>query len=145
MNIMTNFSERLSELMFEMSLTSDQLGKNIGVDGSAVRFWKLKKAVISLSNAIKIADYFNCSLEYLFGRSDTLIDFAPRPALPFYERLISVMKDKQISRYRVCADLKKGHGHFDRWKSGVNPRMNTVFDLAVYLDVTLDYLVGRDR
>ena len=50
-----------------------------------------------------------------------------------------------VCRYRVCLDLKKGHGHFDRWKSGVDPRMNTVYDLAVYFDVTLDYLIGRER
>lgn len=145
MDIMSIFSERLNELMAETSLTTEQLGEKIGVDGSTVRFWKLKKAVISLSNAIAVASYFNCSLDFLFGRSETVIDFTPQPALPFYECLTSIMKAKNISRYRLCIDLKKGHGHFDRWKSGVDPRMNTVFDLAVYLDVTLDYLAGRDR
>ncbi len=145
MDIMSIFSERLNEFMLEASLTTDQLAEKIGVDGSSVRFWKLKKAVISLSNAIAVADYFNCSLDFLFGRSVTVIDFTPQPALPFYERLTSIMRDKNISRYRLCIDLQKGHGHFDRWKSGVDPRMNTVYELAVYLDVTLDYLAGRDR
>jgi len=145
MDFLSIFSERLTELMFEVALTTDQLGKKIGVDGSTVRLWRLKKAVISLSNAIAVADFFCCSLDFLFGRSEYLLDFTPQPALPFYHRLVSIMKDKKISRYRVCIDLKKGHGHFDRWKSGVDPRMNTVLELAAYLDVTLDYLAGRER
>ena len=145
MDIMSEFSERLSELMFDTSLTTTKLGEKIGVDNSAVSLWTTKKTVISLSRAIAVAKVFNCSLEYLFGRSDNLLDFTPHPELPFYERILELMKINKLSRYRVCIDMKKGHGHFDTWKNGADPRMNTVFDFAIYFDVTLDYLVGRER
>ncbi|MCL2860888.1 MAG: hypothetical protein FWE22_00530 [Firmicutes bacterium] len=92
-----------------------------------------------------IAENFNCSLNFLFGLSETIIDFTPKPALPFYERLKSIMKENKVSRYRMCIDLEKGHGQFNRWKSGGNPQMNTVHELATYLGVTLDYLAGRER
>ena len=141
---MESFNERLIELMTNIPIADDQLGKVIGVDGSAVHLWRTSKTDISLSNAIRVAEYFKCSLEFLFGRVDTQLDFTPKPALPFYERLTSIMVAKKISRYRLCKDLKKGHGHFDRWKSGVDPRMNTVIELADYLKVTLDELVGLE-
>lgn len=144
MDFLSNFSERLSDLMFEAKLTTDQLGAKIGVSGSIVRRWRAKKLVISLSRALAVAEYFNCSLDFLFGRSETLIDFIPKPTIPFYDRLREIMESKNISRYRVCLDLKKGHGHFDNWKSGSDPDMSTVYEFAVYFDVTIDFLVGRE-
>jgi len=145
MDFMADFSDRLSELMSDAALTSDQLGEKIGVAGAAVRFWKTKKTVISLSHAVAIAELFGCSLEYLFGRTDNLLNFKPYPALPFYKRLTQIMADKKISRYKICIELKKGHGHFDTWKKGADPRMNIALDFAAYFGVTLDYLTGRER
>ena len=66
-----SFSERLSELMFDAAnITTDKLGEAIGTSGALVRMWRLGKNIPSLANAVKIADFFNCSLDFLFGRSD---------------------------------------------------------------------------
>lgn len=145
MDILSIFSERLSELMFDGKITTEQLGKAIGLNGSAVRHWKEKTNSIALSNAVAVADYFKCSLEYLFGRTENFLDFTPLPVFPFYDRLRSIMDMKNITRYRICLDLKKSHRHFDKWKSGADPLIETVIELADYFDCTLDYLVGRER
>jgi len=145
MDIKSEFSDRLLEFMQQAQLTTRQLGKKIGVDNSTVCYWLRQDTDISLSNAIALAELFGCSLEYLFGRTDTLLDFEPHSPLPFYNNLKTIMKAKKISRYRMCIDLKKGHGQFNGWKSGADPRINTVHELSVYLDVTLDYLAGRER
>ncbi|MCL2861462.1 MAG: helix-turn-helix domain-containing protein [Firmicutes bacterium] len=145
MDIMSNFSERLSEFMFHAQLTTEQLGAKIGVSGSSVRSWLRKDSIIKLKHAIEVAELFNSSLNFLFGLSETIIDFTPKKAPSFYEHLKIVMKENKISRYKMCIDLEKGHGNFDVWKNGSSPLMNTVYEIAVYLDVTLDYLVGREK
>ena len=138
------FSERLSELIQDADITTNHLGTNIGVDGSSIRQWTEKRNSISLGNAIKIADYFRCSLAYLFGRSEILLDFTLQPASPFYEQLTKIMTEKGLSRYRVRIDLGKSNTHFIKWKKGAQPLMETVIELADYLDVTLDSLAGRE-
>ena len=75
MKSVEKFGERLSELMNSKELSSDKLGKIIGVNGSSVRRWCKGTLNIKLSKAVSISDYFACSLEFLFGRSEKKLDF----------------------------------------------------------------------
>lgn len=100
------FKERLAELIDNANLTAEKLIKIIGVSESAISNWKTQQNTISLDNALAIAEYFNCSLDFLFGRSENHIDFIAMPTLPFYNRLREIMKDENVSRYRICLDLK---------------------------------------
>lgn len=145
MNNATVFSDRLSELMFYSKITSEQLGKILGINGSTIRRWLCDFNSISLSHAIIIAEYFNCSLDFLLGRSDKQLDFIPQKLPSFYEHLRIIMKEKNISRYRICIDLKMSNGNFTQWKRGVLPKMQTLISIADYLDITLDYLIGREN
>lgn len=145
MEILSKFGERLTELMQNKNITALKLAEIIGVKNSTISRYKDGKMSIKLSKAIAIADYFKCSLEFLFGKSEKIIDFTLREALPFYPRLMSIMKANEITCYRLIIDLKKSNGHFDYWEKGGDPFMTSVIDLATYLDCTLDYLVGRER
>lgn len=139
------FKERLSELIFSKGLTSNQIGEAIGVNGSTIRLWTEGKRNIRLGNAVKLCDYFNCSLEFLIGRTENIIDFTPHLALPFYDRLQEMMKAQGKTRYRIVNDLKKSHKHFDQWKNGSDPFLQTVIEFSDYFSVTTDYFIGRDR
>ncbi len=145
MEAQSKFGEKLSELMFSENLTNEQMGKIAGTDASSVSRWRQGKHNIKLSKAIIIADHFKCSLDFLFGRSETQLDFLINPALPFNERLHAIMQDRGITRYRIVTDLKKSHGNFDYWKTGCDPFIDTVIELAIYFDISLDQFVGRDR
>ncbi|MDE6676897.1 MAG: helix-turn-helix domain-containing protein, partial [Clostridia bacterium] len=79
------FSERLKELMFDRNdMKSEALAKEIGTAGSTVRTWLNATNEISLENAIKVADFFHCSLDFLAGRTETDQTIIPRPLAPFY-------------------------------------------------------------
>ncbi len=145
MDYPANFRERLSELMTDAKLTAERLGEKIGVVESAVSNWKTNRNTVSLPHALALADYFQCSLDFLFGRSEKQLDFMPQPALPFYQQLRAVMQKRNISRYRLCLDLNMSNGNFTQWKRGVIPKMPTFIAIADYLDVTLDYLIGREK
>ena len=145
MESLKKFGERLTELLLSQELTSDKLGTKIGVSGSSIRRWCNGTLNIKLSKANTLADYFKCSLEFLFGKTEKILDFVLYPSEPFYPQLRRVMKEKGVTRYRLVKDLKKSHGHFYFWEKGGDPSMQTVIDLADYLDCSLDYLTGRER
>ncbi len=141
---MSNLSERLNELMDEPNeLKSEKLGKIIGVTGSSIRMWKRGEMEISLENAVKLADYFQCNLDYLAGRNVRYEQVAPRPLPPFYERLRAVMKENEITRYWIAHNTDIKDVYFTHWKQGATPYLANVIKLATYLNVSLDYLVGR--
>lgn len=142
---LSKFSERFIELMQNDNKTAKQMAELLNTDESTVSRWKEGKMSIKLSKAILISVHFKCSLEYLFGRNEEFLDFDLKPTLPFYTCLREIMKARGITRYRVVKDLSKSNGHFDHWKKGGDPFVETVAELADFIGCTLDNLVGREK
>lgn len=62
------FGERLKILRQEKEITQSQLGELLGVSARMVSFYEKDKHIPRDSETlIKIAEYFNVSLDYLFG------------------------------------------------------------------------------
>lgn len=141
-----NFSERLRELMYDCGdIKSERLGAEIGVSGQTVRGWCEGSQSISLSNLLKLADYFECSLEFLLAISDIECDYTPHPCPPFYEHFREVMKEKGITRYRMTKESKIKDSYFTEWSKGADPQLHSLVEAANYLNVSIDYLVGREH
>lgn len=145
MKIVSNFVESLKELMLYENLTNDKLGKAIGLSKETVSHWKNGKNDIHLSNALKLADYFNCSLEFLMGRTTIRLSYTPKPCPPFYQRLLEVMKERGKTYYQVVEKEKfLSDSNLTNWKNGGDPFFYTVIKLANYFGYTLDAFVGRE-
>jgi Predicted transcriptional regulators len=65
-----NFSERLKELRSSKGLTMEQLGKEIGSTKGTISNLENGNKKPSLDMLIKLANYFNISIDYLVGRTD---------------------------------------------------------------------------
>ena len=141
---LSKLSERLKELMFDHgNMKSEALAAEIGVMGTSVRNWINGTYEITLANAIKLADYFQCSLDYLTGLRENYETVFPRDLPPFYLRLREVMRELGITRYKIAHSKNFSDSYFTNWASGEQPKLATVCALADYLNVSLDYLVGR--
>ena len=144
MNNLSNFPERLKELMFDHEeIKSEALGAAIGVHGTNVRAWMKGKSLISLENAIKLADFFQCRLDYLAGISENAENITPHALPEFYTNLRNVMEQKGVTRYSLAKKPEIKDVYFTKWAHGAKPDLITVIILADYLEVSLDYLVGR--
>jgi len=145
MKQLPDFNDSLSGLMLERGLTIEMLSKAIGVSVATICYWRLGKHALSLHNALKLCDFFDCSLEFLIGRSDTRLAYTPQICPPFFDRLKNVMALYNKTEYRMVKDLQLSRSVFFRWKTGGNPLIDTLIKITKYFDCTLDFLVGRDR
>jgi len=145
MDILSNFSERLIELMEEHDLNPESLGKVMKVDPTTIRYWKKPEKNIYISNLIKVADYFKCSLDFLCKRSETYLDYTPKKCPTFMKWLPTIIKENGKTTYRVFKDTRIKSSYFALWRKGSEPLLSSLGELADYLDCTLDRLVGRDR
>jgi len=73
----TKFGIRLRELREEAGVSMMQLGKAIGVSDAAVCKWENGLAEPKASYIVKLAEYFDCSADYLVGMDG---DFAAERA-----------------------------------------------------------------
>ena len=64
------FGKRLKELRYEKNLSQIELAKNLNIGKTSISEWEIGKKEPVLSNARKIADFFDVSLDYLAGRKE---------------------------------------------------------------------------
>jgi len=145
MQLLNDFSERLSELMFEHELNTVKLALILNVSDVTIGRWKKGESSILLNNALHIADYFECSLQYLIGKTDKKLDFILHPHKPFYKRLRQIMAEHSITWYRIVKDGILSDNNISSWKNGTEPYLETVIDVANYFGLTIDQLVGREN
>lgn len=66
---MPSFHERLTELRKSRNLTQNQLADEIGAHVRAIQFYEADRKP-TLDVLLKLSEYFDCSIDYLVGRSD---------------------------------------------------------------------------
>lgn len=140
---MNDFQERLQELLVENGLSRLQLSKKIGISFETLNGYFNKDFYPEISIAIKIADYFNCSIHYLMGLTDEYNN-KNKNNLSFTDTLKQLIKQNNVSIETFMKELNMSEANFYRWQSGKNvPSMKSLCSIAKYFDVSIDYLIGR--
>lgn len=62
--------DRIRELRKKNNMTQNELASLMGVTQAALSGWETGKFAVDSDTLIKLADYFNCSTDYLLGRVD---------------------------------------------------------------------------
>ena len=64
---METFGEKLKELRLDKGIGQIQLAKELGVGKSVISLWELNRCEPTLSNLIKIAQFFGVTIDFLAG------------------------------------------------------------------------------
>lgn len=64
------FAQVFNNLLNERGLSNYQISKDTGISDSLIGYWRQGKRVPQADNLAKIADYLDCSVDYLLGRTD---------------------------------------------------------------------------
>lgn len=67
------FAERLLELRKEKGISQASLAKDLQVSYGVICYWETDRSEPTAPNLVKIADYFEVSVDYLLGRVDDYI------------------------------------------------------------------------
>ena len=85
---------KLRELRIELGIKQEDLARIIGVQDYTIGNWERDRSEPSIEHLVKLADYFQCSIDELLGREDygtgnVVIQGAQLSA--FDERLLQVV------------------------------------------------------
>lgn len=67
---MSNFNEIFKDLRTKKSVTQLAIAEYLGVTPRTIRFYETGERKPDFDGLIKLADYFEVSLDYLVGRSE---------------------------------------------------------------------------
>lgn len=144
---MTKFMQILQDLLDDKDMTLHSLSKEINVPFQILYAYKEEDYLPSLEVAVKLAEYFNCSLNYLFGVDNYLdIEKYQKPDISvFYPRYLELLKSNNVSHYYLYKTIGLNNSSITKWKNGSKPKMESLVKIADYFGTTIDYLVGRSN
>ncbi|MFI3165302.1 MAG: helix-turn-helix transcriptional regulator [Bacillota bacterium] len=142
-NNKTTFAERLKEIMEERGLTPTTLGKELGMFPAMISGWCIKNPDVQLSTLVMLKNHFGCSVEFLAGNIDIDTEMWKFETCNFAESLKINLNEKGVSEYKMLKDLQISRSVLHNWKHGGEPRLSRLSQIANYLEITIDYLIGR--
>lgn len=64
------FSERIKSLRIENDISREQLAKHLNVSVRTISYWENAQRECTFEMLIALAEYFDCSVDYLLGKAD---------------------------------------------------------------------------
>ena len=140
------FIENLRDLITETNKSLRQLAVDSGVP--AMQFSRyLNGSIPTIETTLKIAKYFECSLDYLFGLSSsketnkyTTYDYDISKFLANYDKLL---KQNNTTHYKFMKASGYDESIIRHWKRGSIPRLDIIYYIAKNLGSSMDNLIGR--
>ncbi len=142
--MMTDFIKVVKNILEERGKSTDDLfcDKIISKD----TFYKYKQRNPSLKTIIKIANYLEVSIDYMYELSDRnkFMRYSSDQK-GFYDVLINLIKSAGISIRQFCKDLNYSKDNVLRYRKGVEPSLRTLFEIADYFDCSIDDLLIHEK
>ena len=146
---MNNFRERLEDFLIEHDMSKNQLATIVGVRPDTIYGYYRKKLLPEIHIAKRIADHFNCSLDYLFGLTDQVKN-NEKNDLSFADTIKKLIKDNHKSVEKTMKELNKKLGqtpvcyhlvHCGGRRAGIDARINEVAKAVKKVAGTIPFIM----
>ncbi len=141
------FQENLQDLLDEKEMNIKRLAKQVGIQDSLLYKYASNKSIPTVDNLIKLANYFDCSLNYLIGIDDEPKSYKFKETYNkdlFFKRYNQLLQENHLTNHALSKKLDFSPSDLKHWKEGTIPYLETIIKLADYFGVSIDYLVGRE-
>ena len=139
---MNDFQERLHELLNGANKNRLKLAQELSISSTTINGYFNDGYYPKLEIAIKMAKYFECSLDYLLGLSDSKLNQNVNAA-NFIANFDGLLKENKISIAKAMREMNMSEYNYYRWKSGRFPKTLLLIEIAKYFGVSIDFLVGN--
>ncbi|MDE7306127.1 MAG: helix-turn-helix transcriptional regulator [Clostridia bacterium] len=140
------FTERLKELMDDKNLTASELANKVNFHRVTISGILNGAHAPSTALLIALAEYFNCSADFLLGIIEFPRETIFKPVKPFSNILRNCLTQNNITEYRLQKDLKLSASLTYRWLRNLAvPSVDSLIALADYFGCSVDYLLGREN
>ena len=135
----------LNEFMIIHNKTIQEISKETSIDDS-VLYDYVNGSIPKLKHAVTLANYMDCSLNYLMGLEDNPKEFPFKKEYDisvFAKRYDELLSRFNISHYFLSKEYGLNYSSHYSWRRGATPSLNSLVIIAKYFDVSIDFLIGR--
>ncbi|MBQ8726435.1 MAG: helix-turn-helix transcriptional regulator [Clostridia bacterium] len=137
--------ERLKELMFDKGVTAIKLASALDINSNYVTRYLQGNHLPTYSIFVKIIEYFNCSADFLLGLTEfPHYETVYLPVKAFSINFKKAIGASKLSQYAIQKKTGISWASFHFWLKGDRqPYVDSLVKLADFLEVSVDYLLGR--
>lgn len=139
------FTEIFTDLFNETELSKSKFAKIIGVDHKRISSY-LSGGLPTPQTAIKICDFFKCSVDYIVGLTEEFNYNSIKTNYDFSCFIIEYQKLLNVNKTNHFALSKKGlvnESSLSWWKKGGLPKFEVIIAIAYELGGSIDKMMGR--
>ena len=141
----SNFSERLADLIFEAGTNATTLNVELGHGNATISRYLTGQCLPTVAAAVQLADYFHCTVDYLLGLVEENNAHTFKPCPPFGQSLAFLCNYYQISRYRLQKMTNIPESVMRYWvQNKTQPSLVSVVRIAEALHCAVDFVLGRE-
>ena len=138
------FKQRFLELLEDLDCQKSKIPKLLNIDYNVfmkiTEFGIVPKPVILM----RIADYFDISVEYLLGRTVNSYFVKAETVETFLSRYRKLKAEKNLTDYAIAQKLHIATSYTTNWKNkNYIPSIYNLILLSEIFNVSVDYLLGR--
>ena len=146
MSILSTFPETLNDLMMDGDIKAINLAKLLGLGTSTLSRYIRGQQLPNLECLVKLADYFNCTTDYLLGLEEENYPQEFLPCPPFAERLVYLLEYFKLPNSSIYQNKSISKARFYVWKNGKGlPNADNLVILAKIFNCSVDFVIGRTK
>lgn len=144
MSTSLSFQKRFKSLVEDSDYKRSELAKLIPLSQSTLSNALTYGIIPSTKTLMKIADFFDISINFLLGKTDIEEFYKSSSPASFLSRFESLCSEKEVTHYKVATDCLFDKSNISRWISkGFLPELEIIELLCDYFNVSPDYILGR--
>ena len=144
MSLSKKFQQRFRELITDYDYKRSDIVRLIPINQCTLSNALSYGIVPSTKTLIRVADFFNVSINFLLGKTEENDFIKAEKTATFISRFESLCLEKKVSHNKVANDCSFDKSNISRWFSKeYTPELEIVELLCDYFNVSPDYLLGR--
>lgn len=139
------YTDNFTDLFLSTNLSKYQFAKEVDIDHYQITCY-LQGTIPITKSAVKICDYFNCSIDYMVGLTDSISypnmkkGFDAKYFFPEYQRLLKL---NGKTHYTLSKENIVTSSKLSIWKKGGLPKFEVIIAIAYELGGSIDKMLGR--
>jgi len=135
--------QRMKDLREDRDLSQEDIAKVLQTTQEQVSKYETGRQMMGIDKYVKLAKYYNVSLDYLTGLIDTPKKLYWGEIMDIFQRMKDLREDHDLTQADVAKILQTTREQVSKYETGRQMMgADKYIKLAKYYNVSLDYLMG---
>lgn len=141
------YAKRMKEIRTNNNMMQKDIAKILNITSYDYSHFETEHTIIPLKHLINFCNYYNTSLDYIFGFTDVIHENTNNLEINLIksgERLKNFRKENKITQSKLANIIKVSNTIISEYELGhLLMSTHTLYDICKKYNISADYLLGK--